>query len=294
MSLTLLTEGVWKYVGPKEGPTICLIGGTHGNEETGIEVVKQFVQMAEKGDLVLDAGVLYFILGNPRAIERGARGSDDHQDLNRVFTRDVLTRPLDGTYEDERAKELAPILAQATISIDIHATNKPSVPMLCCNITPRHERVYRWFICDTILADPDYVLGGKPCTTDEFVDLAGGVGICYESGQAGDMTRVSELIESIKNMLRDQQMLLDQGVSDPPKINHHEYSLAQAIFLTEEGFTFVQGKGQSSFESFAEGEVLGHVGDQPFVAPFDGVFAFPKVIDHWKIGSPVCYLARKR
>lgn len=294
MSIITVTEGVWKCVGPKTGPTVCVIGGTHGNEQTGIEVVKRFVEMARQETFALTSGVLYLILGNPRAIERDARGSTDHQDLNRRFTDDVLHVSSDGTYEDVRAKELAPLLAQADISIDIHATNKPSVPMLACAITSRHEQIYRWFTCDNILADPDYVLGGKSCTTDEFVDRAGGVGICYESGQASDQSRVGETITSILNVLRDQQMLLDGVVCTPPSVYRQEFMLTQAIHLTEEEFHFAEGKGHSSFEPFAKGEVLGFEGDRPLVAMYDGVFVFPKVKEHWRVGSPVCYLARRR
>ncbi len=294
MSIISVTEGVWKCVGPKAGPTVCVIGGTHGNEQTGIEVVKRFVEMAERRELTLTSGVLYLILGNPRAIERDARGSADHQDLNRRFTDDVLHVSSDGTYEDVRAKELAPLLAEADISIDIHATNKPSVPLLACAITPRHEQIYRWFTCDTILADPDYVLGGRSCTTDEFVDRAGGVGICYESGQASDQSRIDETIISIQNVLHDQQMLLDGVVSHPPFIHRQEFTLTQAILLTEEEFRFAEGKGHFSFEPFAKGDVLGFEGNRPLIALYDGVFVFPKVKEHWKVGSPVCYLAQRR
>lgn len=279
--------------GPELGPVVCLLGGTHGNERTGVEMIHRLVAKAEAGEIVLARGTLYLILANPKAVERNTRGSDDHLDLNRRFTRDLLTRPSDETYEHQRALELAPVLAQADISIDIHATNKPSVPMICGNTTSRHIDLYQWFDCTHVLADPNYVLGGQQVTTDEFVDQHGGVGMCYESGQATDLSRVDQVIASIWNVLRVHKMIEDGVEPGPRYLDKTYFALERSINLTQNGFRFAQDRGLQSFEPFSAGEVIGYEGDQPITAPYDGVMVFPKVPEHWKEGSPVCYLATK-
>lgn len=293
MNFEQVGDEIWKLQKGQTGPVVCVLGGTHGNEQTGITLIRQLVEDVHAGKLVLACGTLYLILGNPKAIERGTRGSQDHQDLNRCFTTDVMTKPLDGTYEAKRAKELAEILVQADVSIDIHATNKPSVPMICANRSPRHEAVFEWFDCDRVLLDPRFVLGGEQVTTDEFVDAHGGVGVCYESGQATDLSCVQQIKTSILNVLRAQQMLADD-VDPQPRFAHKQYfELDQLIPLTDKGFAFAPGRGEQSFEPFNQDDVLGLIGDQPLVAPYDGVIMFPKVPELWKVGAPVCYFAIK-
>lgn len=294
MALEIIDDAIWKCVGPQPGPIVCVLGGTHGNETTGIELIHRLVAQVQEDRLSLSCGTLYLILGNPKAIERNTRGSDDHLDLNRQFTPTVLTRAADGTYEVERAKVLAPILMQADISIDVHATNKPSVPMICGSGTPRHLDVFQWFDCQNVLSDPHYVLGGQQVTTDEFVDANGGVGMCYESGQITDLSRVDQVMESVMNVLRSQKMLMDGKEPNPRYPEKVFYDLDRLIPLTAKGFQFAPNKGLQSFESFLEGDIIGFIGETPLTAPYDGVLMFPKIAEYWKIGAPVCYFAKKK
>jgi succinylglutamate desuccinylase len=253
--------------------------------------VKKMLQQIESGQLVIESGILYLILGNPKAIERNTRGSEDHVDLNRCFKKDVLEQ-VDVLYERKRAKEIAKILVKANISIDLHATNKPSVPFLCCLTDDSHKKIYQWFDCDRVLADPRYVLAGEPVTTDEFMDVQGGIGVCYETGFVGDLTRVDSVHENILNVLRDQKMLIDIVLEQEQEKEKQIFELTERIHLTEAGFRYADGKGKGSFEEFKQGDVLGYVGEDPLIAQYDGVIIFPKVSEHWKIGQPVMFLGK--
>lgn len=285
-------ECIWRVVGNEPGPTIVVFGGIHGNELTGIEVVKKIRDAIASKRFTIDRGTLYLILGNPRAIERNTRGSEDHADLNRCFKRDVLTC-VPETYEQIRAQEIAKILATADVSIDLHATNKPSVPFLCCAVDEAHEKIYRWFDCDRVLTDPHYILANEPVTTDEFLDLHGGIGVCYETGFVGDVTRVESVYENVLNVLRDQKTMFDRV----PVLNQKEqkqiFELIECIFLTEAGFRYEGNLGGGSFEEFVRGQTIGYVGNKPIVAEFDGVIIFPKLPEFQSIGKPVVYLAKR-
>ncbi len=286
-------EAIWKITGMSKGPHMVIFGGVHGNELTGIEVVKKIREAIVSGDIVIDRGTLHLILGNPRAIERNTRGSADHVDLNRCFKKDVLDQQ-DELYERQRAKEIAQILATADISIDLHAMNKPSVPFLCCAVTEAHEKIYQWLDCDRVLADPNYILGGESVTTDEYIDLCGGVGICYETGMAKDLNRIDEVMTDVLNILKDQQMILSDAL--PTKKNTDArsiYELVHAINLTEAGFQYADGRGAGSFEEFRMGDVIGYVGEDPLIAEFDGVIVFPKIPELQKLGKPLVYLAKR-
>lgn len=289
--IEIVGEGIWKCAGSKIGPTVVVFGGTHGNELTGIEVVKKLLHTIESGQQMIESGALYLILGNPRAIERNTRGSEDHADLNRCFKKDVLLQS-DELYERKRAKEIAKILVNADVSIDLHATNKPSVPFLCCLADEKHEQIYRWFDCDRVLADPRYILAGEPVTTDEFIDVQGGIGICYETGFVGDLTRVDSVYENVLNVLYDQGLVTSPLPRGSMRGSRHVFELTERINLTEAGFRYADGRGKGSFEEFKKGDVLGYVGEDPFIAEYDGVIIFPKVPEHWKIGQPVLYLGK--
>lgn len=284
-------DGIWKTVGQEPGPIIVVFGGIHGNELTGIEVVRMLRAQMESGALSVSCGTLYLIFGNPKAIARNTRGSEDHADLNRCFKRDVLDS-VPETYEQSRAQEIAKILATADISIDLHATNKPSVPFLCCLADESHKKIFQWFDCDRVLADPRYILAGEPVTTDEFIDVQGGFGVCYETGFVGDLTRVDSVYENVLNVLRDQGLISSPISKGNMRESRRIFELTERINLTEAGFRYADEKGKGSFEEFKQGDVLAYVGDEPFVASYDGVIIFPKIQEHWKIDHPVMYLGK--
>lgn len=282
---------IWEAQGQASGKTITIIGGTHGNERTGVEVVLKLKSMIESGELFLKTGTVYLIHGNPRAIEISERGSEPFLDLNRSFPISLLMNEPTGVYEDTRAREIAPILQKSDIVVDLHATNKPSEPFVASMHSPYHEEVYQWFPCQKVLSDPGAVLAGEPVTTDEYTDAHGGIGLCYETGQASDLARVDEVTQNAINLLIDQGLV--EGVVTPSICEHELYELTEPIILTQNGFTFAEGFGERSWELFTQGTTLGHHGPTPFVVGYDGVIVFPKVPEHRKVGKPLAYLAKR-
>lgn len=102
---------------------IAIVGGTHGNELTGIYLVKKFegfpnlIQRASFESLTF--------LANPKAYAIGRRYVDT--DLNRCFKRQDLENPELSSYEAMRAKEIYQLLAsggnqQANAIVDLHST----------------------------------------------------------------------------------------------------------------------------------------------------------------------------
>lgn len=287
-----LHEEIWQVNTQKDGPTITVIGGTHGNEQTGIEVVKRMHAQLTSGDLRLAKGVLNLILGNPKAIDLNKRGSVPHQDLNRSFHLDLLQREPDGTYEDARARLIAPLLEESDIVIDLHATNKPSEPFLACLHSVRHAKAYKWFPCTKVLTDPNFVLGGTPVTTDEYTEAHGGIGICYETGLAWDTSWAEDVLEHVKNLLKDQG-LIEGAVVEGRTCEQEIYEIVEPIILTDKGFQYEPPFGERSWDTFAAGAKLGVHGTNELIVAFDGVVVFPKAAEHWREGKPVGYLAKR-
>ncbi|MEO8901843.1 MAG: succinylglutamate desuccinylase/aspartoacylase family protein [Polyangiaceae bacterium] len=289
-----LPESVWRWTGRNPGPHVMILGGIHGNEVTGSMLVEELRRDLDTGIFALSAGTLILALGNPRAIASNARGSESHADLNRAFTDARLADAADVSYETQRARELAPLLASTDYLIDLHATNKPSEAFLVLTTdTPKHRELCRLFACEKILHVPETIISG---TTIGLVDRHRGTGVCFESGWVGDLSCVGEMRRSVEAILCHAGLIAHAGTPrQPTTLRPHQrlFVLTNAITLTDAGFTFTEGRSQRSFEPFAADDLLGHHGAAPVTAPYDGILMFPKVPELWKVGDPVGFLARE-
>jgi succinylglutamate desuccinylase len=102
---------------------VAIVGGTHGNELTGIYLVKKFQQYPHL--LQRPSFECVTLLGNPAAIAANRRYID--RDLNRCFADADLADPALSTGEDYRAKAIAAQIgptANPTVDliIDLHST----------------------------------------------------------------------------------------------------------------------------------------------------------------------------
>jgi predicted deacylase len=290
-----VADSIWKVTGPIHGPIITILGGVHGNELTGIAVVKKLREQIECGDIKMQGGTLYLALGNLKAIKMHKRGSGIGRDLNRSFPINLLDHDPIPTYEDSRARELAPVFARSDVLIDMHATNKPSEPFVACLDSDQHEQVYRWFPCTKVLTDPRFVLGGRPVTTDEYTEAYGGIGICYETGLAWDTGHIDEVLENILNLLRHKGVI-DGKPPESRSCAQSIFEIIEPIILTPAGFRYAPDYGERSWERFTAGTTLGWHGegvDKPVIASFDGMIVFPKAEEHWNDGNPLGYLAKQ-
>ena len=102
---------------------VAIVGGTHGNEWTGIYLVKKFKQFPELVNRFSFETLI--LLANPDATAANRRYID--RDLNRCFANEDLSNLALTGYEDNRAKEIAAQLdpkeqPNATVIIDLHST----------------------------------------------------------------------------------------------------------------------------------------------------------------------------
>lgn len=97
---------------------IAIVGGTHGNELTGVYAVRKFEQFPQL--VQRDSFECITLLANPQAIAMNRRYVD--RDLNRSFDgQDLVNQELTG-YEAKRAKEIATELAGVDLIIDLHTS----------------------------------------------------------------------------------------------------------------------------------------------------------------------------
>lgn len=95
------------------GKTIAIIAGTHGNETVGVQALQKAID-----SLTIKRGTVYFIFGNPKAINQNTRLID--KNLNRCFSPDNTGK----TYEDKRAQTIMKVLDTCDTLLDLHAYNE--------------------------------------------------------------------------------------------------------------------------------------------------------------------------
>lgn len=98
---------------------IAIVGGTHGNEFTGVYLIKKFEQYP---NLIQRPSVeAITLLSNPQAFAITRRYVD--KDLNRCFSSDDLSDATLSTYEDQQAKNIQNLLSsQVDLVVDLHST----------------------------------------------------------------------------------------------------------------------------------------------------------------------------
>jgi len=102
---------------------VVVVGGTHGNELTGVYLIKKFEQFPEL--LHRSSFEAMTLLANPEAVVLNRRYVD--RDLNRCFADEDLANPALMSYEDRRAKAIAAQLKpenqpDVDVIIDLHST----------------------------------------------------------------------------------------------------------------------------------------------------------------------------
>lgn len=282
---------VWEYRAAEPGPAAAVVGGVHGNERAGIRVIKTLKRLFDDGTLVLRKGSVFLALGNPQAIASGIRAAGE--DLNRCFT-DAILAGAGGAYAHRRARELAGAFRDVRFGIDIHGTNTPSRPFLVIQgaARPEDDGAIGCLSAEMILRDPGLVFAGERSTLDELFSREGGLGICYETGAAGDDSNSARVVDEVVEVLRAGGWIggAPRTAANPPKA---EFILREPIVLTRAGFRFAPGMGDENFQPLRKGVVVGYRGAEPVVAGEDSLLVFPKAEDYRALGQPVAYLASR-
>lgn len=273
----------WRCQGAEEGPTITILGGVHGNETVGVEIVKNLLVKMLQGKV--KKGVLQVALGNIEAIKQGTRFVE--VDMNRSFG-----HPKGKSVDVVRANQLKTLLVDTDVLIDIHATIKPSKPFIGC---PNPEHKLGWLIpymgITTLVTGQEYVSLTNPTDSDAFVAAAGGLGITIEAGWLEDPN-----ILQIQKNITDTLIMLGIFEGDKSKIKPVEQEVWDAYMKVypSEGFEFT--KEWRNFEEIPAGTLIATDpnGKGDIIIPEDSIILFPKSKANIVIGNEACIIARKK
>ncbi len=287
---------LWHLQGKdQDGPNTLILGGTHGDELTGIEVVRQILQrlqlLSKTGGSTTNyeiRGNLYIGFGNPEAILRRTRAASGNKDLNRSFIPAELAKKSHtrDSLDLRRARELAPLLRDIDILLDLHATSNPAPSFVCCTeASERHLALCEHLDIKYVLTDPDQLVSKEfqsniPGTTDYYVDAYGGsrwskatygkklgTAICYETGHEADTSKVKQVLNEVLSELIKQKTFTAKKVKSifPEFIPSKRQKVAQSIVYSltycyraeATGFHYKKGMDKG-WQRVSKGQLLGH------------------------------------
>lgn len=115
------------------GPHVMITALTHGNEVCGALVVKELLDLGIRPR----RGRLNLVFANVEAYHRFDPTCPDasrfvDQDLNRVWTVDLLDDLSRDSIELRRARQLRPLIDQVDVLLDLHSMHERSAPLTVC------------------------------------------------------------------------------------------------------------------------------------------------------------------
>ncbi|MFT4628582.1 MAG: putative deacylase [Myxococcota bacterium] len=142
---TTLYEAVTSDDESVEGPIVAIVGMIHGNEIVGRGVLRR---LAETVGLCLHTGSILAVRANVEAARMNVRHTSDGRDMNRLWDRATLDRIESADRatlcsEERRVLELAPLLLDCDVVLDLHSTSRPSQPHIVFRDDQRHAALAR-------------------------------------------------------------------------------------------------------------------------------------------------------
>lgn len=290
------------YNASADGPKIIVLGAVHGNEPCGTQAIYRLMSALDQGEINLLKGQLTLIpITNPLAWEKRSRMGE--RNLNRNFRRH--NTPQD--YEDRLCNQLAPLLEEHDVLLDLHSFHTPGKPFVM--LGPRNnkgeleafsfadkeqdwasrlgvERLLEGWLetyargvarrtanpnassrAQMLSTDPGYGVG-----TTEYVRSHGGYALTLECGQHDDPKAPEMAYDAICKTLAHFDLLALPKPGITPNIEI--LRLVDVIDRDHEEDVFTQE--WRSFDSLVLGDVIGRRYDGNLVtAPMDGFIVFP-------------------
>lgn len=280
-----LPSHIYHFSGTKDGPTVVIMGATHGNEIIGAKIIEQLKKTLPKEEVL---GEIYLIIGNPKALLKNVRFIDF--DLNRLFGDDSKKLSTTLSSEGKRVLELAPILAKADYLLDIHSTIKKSVPFIYMKNSSKHITIAKIFNTEFVVSSlTSCNAKSLHSSADNFVDSSGGIGITYETGWHKDEAGFSDVLTKVKQFLNFVGSAF-HSLPEVPRVKLSKHILIYKEILSQEKqFTFQQD--YKNFDFLEKGAELGIDGNKKIIVSQASYIVFPK--KDIRIGSTVCYLAKE-
>jgi len=255
-----MLDEIIQLKGEEEGPKSIILAGVHGNERCGVDALQTLLPT-----LKIDRGIVWFVYGNPRAIEKNIRYTEAN--LNRMFKPDNELSDADKkSYEYQRAQFLKQYLDKSDILLDLHASfTLGAKPFVLCE--PNAIEIAKYLPFDLMVTGFDSV---EPGGTDYYMNKVGKVGICAECGYLGNQESTERAKNSILSFLKTRGHI--EGKITANKLS---YIRMYQLYVTKAD-KFTLAKPFKDFDKISKNQVIGIDGRNKVVAQRDGVILFAR------------------
>ncbi len=268
-----ISEQVFIKKGKKQGKTIAIFGGIHGNERVGVEMINKL-----RGELEIDAGTVYLAYGNIPAIKKGVRCGK--KNLNRCF----ISGNKGNTYEDKRAIELMQILDKCDALLDLHSFTNSKGEAFAISEKTGFD-IVKQFDVNVISFGWGNV---EPGGTDDYMHNQGKIGICLECGPH----------HKLEESLRRADLAVDVFLKYFGCIEGNELNVTKkkryicvhkAIIRKTKDFIF--NKEYKNFDLLSDGEIFATDNGKKYVAKKNECIILPTPNE--PIGGEICLLGKE-
>ena len=291
----------WAALAP--GPSLVVLGAVHGNEVCGAHAIVRAIDDLTHGRLRLLRGRLTLLpVANPLAFAQATR--EGQRNLNRRF----LPQPDPQDYEDRITHQLAPLLAQHEVLLDLHSFHTPGDPfamvgprnnsgarepfaraaeeMALARALGAQQVVEGWLeVYDRAAGLRGELPDDEGIGTNEYMRSQGGYAVTIECGQHEDPEAIDVATRAIHGALAHLELA---HVPAPPRFAGPAARLKDVVLRESPADRLAQD--WHSFDAVQAGDVIAHRADgTPVAAPYDGCVLFPH--PEAEVGQELFYLA---
>ena len=291
----------WAALAP--GPSLVVLGAVHGNEVCGAHAIVRAIDDLTHGRLRLLRGRLTLVpVANPLAFAQATR--EGQRNLNRRF----LPQPDPQDYEDRITHQLAPLLAQHEVLLDLHSFHTPGDPfamvgprnnsgarepfaraaeeMALARALGAQQVVEGWLeVYDRAAGLRGELPDDEGIGTNEYMRSQGGYAVTIECGQHEDPEAIDVATRAIHGALAHLELA---HVPAPPRFAGPAARLKDVVLRESPADRLAQD--WHSFDAVQAGDVIAHrAGGTPVAAPYDGCVLFPH--PEAEVGQELFYLA---
>ena len=291
----------WAALAP--GPSLVVLGAVHGNEVCGAHAIVRAIDDLTHGRLRLLRGRLTLVpVANPLAFAQVTR--EGQRNLNRRF----LPQPDPQDYEDRITHQLAPLLAQHEVLLDLHSFHTPGDPfamvgprnnsgarepfaraaeeMALARALGAQQVVEGWLeVYDRAAGLRGELPDDEGIGTNEYMRSQGGYAVTIECGQHEDPEAIDVATRAIHGALAHLELA---HVPAPPRFAGPAARLKDVVLRESPADRLAQD--WHSFDAVQAGDVIAHRADgTPVAAPYDGCVLFPH--PEAEVGQELFYLA---
>ena len=291
----------WAALAP--GPSLVVLGAVHGNEVCGAHAIVRAIDDLTHGRLRLLRGRLTLVpVANPLAFAQATR--EGERNLNRRF----LPQPEPQDYEDRITRQLAPLLAQHEVLLDLHSFHTPGDPfamvgprnnsgarepfaraaeeMALARALGAQQVVEGWLeVYDRAAGLRGELPDDEGIGTNEYRRSQGGDAVTIECGQHEDPEAIDVATRAIHGALAHLELA---HVPAPPRFAGPAARLKDVVLRESPADRLAQD--WHSFDAVQAGDVIAHRADgTPVAAPYDGCVLFPH--PEAEVGQELFYLA---